>query len=98
MKAGPATNFQGEMRIMIPDTNISEPMILFLVKILVHIYFFLFLMGNKVYDFWAWLFKTNDVISKTLKFQMLISQICQHFLLKKSAKASLIFSTKIHSK
>ena len=44
---------------------------------------------------WARLFKTNV----SLKFQALISQIRQHFLLKKCEKhcipkASLIFSTK----
>ena len=61
MEAGAATIFQGEMRIMFPA--ISETVILFLVKILVHIYFLLFLMGKKVYDFWVRLFKTNDVVS-----------------------------------
>ena len=41
---------------------------------------------------WARLFKTNDIVSYvSLKFQMLISEICQFFFV---AKASLIFSTK----
>ena len=40
-----------------------------------------------------------SLVNKTLKFQMLISQICQYFSLKNvrsfcGAKASLIFSTK----
>ena len=47
----------------------------------------------------ARLFKTNDIVNVLLKFQTLISEICQYFLLKKceklcSAKASLIFLTK----
>ena len=47
----------------------------------------------------AWLFKTSDIIVNVLlKFQTLISNIRQYFLLKKceklSAKASTIFSTK----
>ena len=45
---------------------------------------------------------TTSLVNDSLKFQTLISQICQYFLLKKckkllqlcSAKASLIFSTK----
>ena len=43
---------------------------------------------------------TASLVNETLNFQMLISHICQYFLLKKnvrsfcSAKASLIFSTK----
>ena len=38
---------------------------------------------------------TTSLVNETLKFQMLISHLCQYFLLKKvSAKASLIFSTK----
>ena len=42
---------------------------------------------------------TTSLINVLLKFQTLISQICQYFLLKKCgsfciAKASLIFSTK----
>ena len=41
---------------------------------------------------------TTLLVNVSLKFQMLISQICQYFLLKKccscTAKASLIFSTK----
>ena len=43
---------------------------------------------------------TRSLVNETLKFQTIISQICQYFLLKKnersfcSAKASLIFSTK----
>ena len=43
---------------------------------------------------------TTSLVNETLKFQTLISQICQYFLLKKkcggfcSAKASLIFPTK----
>ena len=36
-----------------------------------------------------------SLANETLKFQTLISQRCQYFLLKKCAKASLIFSTKI---
>ena len=41
----------------------------------------------------------TSLVNETLKFQTLISQICQYFLLKKcesfcSAKASLIVSTK----
>ena len=42
---------------------------------------------------WARLFETNDVVvNVSLKFQTLISNICQYFLLKKCV---LIFSTKI---
>ena len=42
---------------------------------------------------------TTSLVNVSLKFQMLISEICQYFLLKNvrsfcSAKASLIFSTK----
>ena len=42
---------------------------------------------------------TMSLVNVSLKFQMLISQICQYFLLKNvrsfcNAKASLIFSTK----
>ena len=42
---------------------------------------------------------TTSLVNDSLKFQTLISQICQYFLLKNersfcSAKASLIFSTK----
>ena len=38
---------------------------------------------------------TTSLVNVSLKFQMLISEICQYFLLKKcSAKASLIYSTK----
>ena len=40
---------------------------------------------------------TMPLVKVSLKFQTLISQICQYFLLEKcesSAKASLIFSTK----
>ena len=42
---------------------------------------------------------TTSLVNEKLKFQTLISQICQYFLLKNvrsfcSAKASLIFSTK----
>ena len=44
---------------------------------------------------------TTSLVNEALKFQTLISQICQYFLLKNcekllqcSAKASLIFSTK----
>ena len=40
---------------------------------------------------------TTSLVSVSLKFQTLISQICQYFLLKKCEKllqASLIFSTK----
>ena len=40
---------------------------------------------------------TTSLVNVSLKFQMLISQICQYFLLRKCekrAKASLIFSTK----
>ena len=39
---------------------------------------------------------TTSLVNETLKFQTLISQICQYFLLKKNVrKAFLIFSTKI---
>ena len=40
---------------------------------------------------------TTSLVKVSLKFQMLISNISQYFLLKivRSAKASLIFSTKI---
>ena len=39
---------------------------------------------------------TTSLVNVSLKFQMLISEICQYFLLKKreKLKASLIFSTK----
>ena len=37
---------------------------------------------------------TTSLVNVSLKFQMLISQIHQYFLLKKCAKASLIFATK----
>ena len=37
---------------------------------------------------------TSLLVNVSLKFQTLLSQICQYFLLKKCAKASLIFSTK----
>ena len=42
---------------------------------------------------------TTSLVNVSLKFQTLISEICQYFLLKNqrsfcSAKASLIFSTK----
>ena len=42
---------------------------------------------------------TTSLVNVMLKFQMLVSEICQYFLLKNvrsfcSAKASLIFSTK----
>ena len=42
---------------------------------------------------------TMSLVNVSLKFQMLVSQICQYFLLKNvrsfcTAKASLIFSTK----
>ena len=38
---------------------------------------------------------TMSLVNVSLKFQMLISQICQYFLLKKcEKKTSLIFSTK----
>ena len=41
---------------------------------------------NKLH-FWARLFKTNKVVSNvSLKFQMLISEMCQYFLLKKCVK------------
>ena len=36
----------------------------------------------------------TSFVNVSLKFQTLISEICQYFLLKKSAKASLILSTK----
>ena len=32
---------------------------------------------------WAGLFKTNDTVSKQFQIQMLISEICQCFMLKK---------------
>ena len=37
---------------------------------------------------------TTSLVNVSLKFQMLISEICQYFLLKKCEKASLIFSIK----
>ena len=39
-------------------------------------------------EYWAQLFKkiTASLVNETLKFQMLISQICQYFLLKKCEK------------
>ena len=49
-------------------------------------------------QFWARLFKLMSLVNVSLKFQTLISEIRQYFLLKKcekllqcSAKASLIF-------
>ena len=38
---------------------------------------------------------TTSLVNVSLKFQTLISEICQYFLLKSCAKASLIFLTKI---
>ena len=37
---------------------------------------------------------TRSLVNVSLKFQMLISQICQHFLLKKYEKLLSFFSTK----
>ena len=46
-------------------------------------------------DTWARLFITNDVVNVSLKFQTLISQICQYFLLKKCEKLLSYLQQKI---